>query len=168
LTQDTNDEICVKRTLEKILYAQRKAENRGHSHCETSCEQSIDKLIDPSSNHSKNSIPFILYCACEPFKVEGATTFFDHCSKKEKFFCFTTFIFRIKDLKGDCAILELLKFDCHETCVSNSTSCNQNCICSPCCQLHCQDVDDLIPTGVCITVDLSCFCAIQCLPAVCL
>ncbi|HYK71675.1 MAG TPA: CotY/CotZ family spore coat protein [Pseudoneobacillus sp.] len=167
MIQCDEDENCIKNTLEKILHAQRKHNNE-HTHCETSCEQSIIKLLNPSCISKKNTVPFILYCDCEPFKVEGVTTFFDHCTNSEKFYCFTTFIFRIKDLKGDCAKLELLKFDSYEKCVSSNNSCSERCICSPCCQLHCKEVDDLIPTGVCVKLDISCFCGIQCLPAVCL
>jgi hypothetical protein len=168
LNEYGDDILCLKETLEKILYAQKKVKDKQeHNPCEISCNQSINELKYPSCNELKNTIPFILYCnACEPFKVEGVTTFLDPCLKKERFYCFTTFIFKIKALKGDCAVLELLKFDSHGKCVSDNSSCSDRCICSPCCQLHCKEIDDLIPTGVCIKVDLSCFCAIQCLPAV--
>ena len=166
---DDDEILCIKETLENILLAQKQAEQEECKSCETSCINSIKQLLNSTFIHSKNTIPFILYCnSCEPFKVEGTTTFFDHCSNKQRFFCFTTFIFRIKGLKNDCALLELLKFECNEECISHNSECCEKCICSPSCQLHLQDVDDLIPTGVCIKVDLSCFCAIQCLPAVCI
>ncbi|MFD2443224.1 CotY/CotZ family spore coat protein [Bacillus sp. CGMCC 1.16607] len=152
---------CVKNTLEKILEAQKMSKKKECEACKTSCENSIDKLLHQECNHSKNTIPFILYCNCEPFKVEGVTTCFDECSHREKFICFTTFIFRIKDLKGECAVIELLKIKNHDHCSPYSN--NQPC--SLCCQLNCEDIDDLVATGVCLKVDLSCFCAIQCLPA---
>jgi hypothetical protein len=159
LCQD--DSICVKKTLEKILWAQKNAKKGGCEPSSVSCNNSIKELLKPNGYSSKNTIPFILYCnGCEPFKIEGVTTHFDPYSNKEKFICFSTFIFRIKDLKDNCAVLQLLKikFD----------PCRDKDLCSPCDQLDCADVDDLIPTDVCINVDLACFCAIQCLPPVCL
>jgi kynurenine formamidase len=111
-----------------------------------------------------NTIPLILYCNLEPFKVEGVTKCFDHELNTEKFVCFTTFIFRIIDLEGDCAVLELLKFKNHYQCHPDI----RDHVCSSSCQLNGKDVSDLNATCVCIQVELSCFSAIQCLPAVCL
>ena len=159
-----DDNLCVQETLKKILEVQKKVKKKECDPCKISCKHSIDKLLHFPYQNKKNTIPFILNCNCEPYKVDGVTTCIDPCSDKEKFICFTTFIFRIKDIKRECAVLELLKFRKHHQC---SPSSNDH-VCSPCCQLHCEDVDDLISTGVCITVDLSCFCSIQCLPAICL
>ncbi|ETT87770.1 CotY/CotZ family spore coat protein [Viridibacillus sp. FSL R5-0477] len=156
-----NDSKCVKKTLEKILHEQRNVRKKKNDNCEFSCQSPLGELFKPNKN---NTIPFILYCNCEAFKVEGVTTCFDDCSKKEKFVCFLTFIFKIVELKDDCVVLELLKFKNHNKCVANT----KDHICSPCCQLDCEDVEDLISTCVCITVDISSFTGIQCLPAVCL
>jgi hypothetical protein len=157
-----DDDICVKSTLEKILYAQNNVVNRAAADCEVSCEQSIDMLLNPIEEEPKNTIPFMLFCnGCETFKVNGVTTFFDHHSKKEKFYCFTTFIFKIKKLDKNCATLELLTID-----PDGKPKHDEHCVCTPCSQLHCENVEDLIATGVCVKIDISCFCGIQCLPAV--
>src|SRR5690606_11610535 len=111
-----------------------------------------------------NTIPLILYCDCKPLSAEGVTICYDEKSQKEKFLCFLTFIFRVVDLKDECVVLELLKFKNHHQCFANKN----NHVCTPCCQLNSEDVENLVPTCVCITFDISSFNGIQCLPAVCL
>ncbi|MED3563928.1 CotY/CotZ family spore coat protein [Bacillus xiapuensis] len=154
------EDHCVKMTLEKILKAQRKVKKNKGGTCQTSCMAPLGEL---GNQHVNNTIPFILYCDCDPFKVEGVTTKCDQHSKNEKFVCFATFIFRIIEIKDDCAVLELLKFKKHHKCNSKDKP-----ISSPCSQLNYENIDDLMSTGVCINVDVSGFNAIQCLPSVCL
>ncbi|MGM7719625.1 CotY/CotZ family spore coat protein [Metabacillus sp. Hm71] len=148
---------CVEEILEAILKAQWKVKK--DQECSTSCHDSIKDLIGESRKSKKNTIPFILYCGdCSPFKASGVTTVEKHC-KKKKFVCITSFIFRIKDLEDNCAVLELLTFNSDKKCDYKEP-------CSPCSQINHEDVDDLVATGICINVDLSCFCAVTCLPAV--
>ncbi|MEC3885576.1 spore coat protein [Halobacillus litoralis] len=150
---------CVEDVLEAILYAQNKVNK---DECHTSCQQSIHELLG-KKRVKKNTIPFLLYCGCEPFKGTGVTTYACH-SKKEKIKCIHTHVFKIKELNKGCAVLELLDFktdlkDRHpKHCPSKHGS--------ACHQLDHKSLDDLVGTGICITVDLSCFCAITCLPAV--
>lgn len=157
--EDKNDDLlCVKQTLRGILDAQRKAKTHKY---ESSCKQSISDLSDQKYRNgtNKNTFPFILYGKDnKPFGATGVTTI-SCCSDKEKFLSIDTFIFKIKDLKDNCAILELLIFECEPT--TDSV-----CYTTPSCQIDCKNVEDLISTGICITVDLSCFCAVSCLPAV--
>ncbi|WP_368086652.1 CotY/CotZ family spore coat protein [Bacillus sp. cl95] len=149
-----------------MLHAQKKVKKE--KECDTSCKESIQQLLGESKKPKKNTIPFILYCGdCEPFKATGVTTYSSY-SKKEKFACITSFIFRIKAIENNCAVLELLKIKSEKEHSSDSKNCKSKDVCSPCCQIDGKDVDDLEKTGICITVDLSCFCAITCLPAVCL
>ncbi|PAV30535.1 hypothetical protein CIL05_05390 [Virgibacillus profundi] len=155
---------CVEDVLEAILKAQKKAKN--DRHCKTSCEDSINDLLGKKKKVTKNTIPFILYCGCEPFKGTGVVTY-SSCSKKDKRFrCIDSFIFKIKELDGNCAVLELLAFKSNLRYSADSKGdCSHN-PCSPCCQIDGKCVDDLIRTGICIHVDLSCFSAVTCLPAV--
>lgn len=156
-------ENCVEEVLEAIFKAQKKVKKEDE--CKTSCSHSIDELLVSSKKPKKNTIPFILYCGgCEPFKATGVTTF-SHHSKEKKFACITSFIFRIKDFDGKCAVLELLAFKHCKSSKDPFKSVSKD-FCSPCSQIDCEKVEDLIPTGICINVDLSCFCAITCLPAV--
>jgi hypothetical protein len=149
---------CVDEVLEAILKAQNKVKKRNE--CKNSCKESINDLLNEDKKPKKNTIPFILYCGCEPFKGTGVTTFFHGQSKKKKFACVSSFIFRIKELDNNCAVLELLAFKPDK---SSSGKGDEH---SPCDQIHCENVDDLVKTGICINVDLSCFCGITCLPAV--
>lgn len=151
-------ENCVEDVLEGILKAQKKAKK--DSHCKTSCQQSIDDLLEEDKKPKKDTIPFFLYCDCKPFKGSGVAKY--HChSKHEKLKCVETFVFKIKDLDKDCALLELLIFKEDFKHASKDGK-----IHSPCDQIDHNSLDDLMGTGICITVDLSCFCAISCLPAV--
>ncbi|QED49976.1 spore coat protein [Cytobacillus dafuensis] len=157
-------ENCVEEVLEAILKAQKKAKR--DDECKVSCKESIKELLGEEKKPKKNTIPFILYCDCEPFKGTGVTTFTTH-SKKKKFACISTFIFKIKDLDDNCAVLELLTFKPKKSCHEDSgKKCDHKEPSSPCRQIDHKDVDDLMRTGICITVDLSCFCAITCLPAI--
>ncbi|WP_082235286.1 CotY/CotZ family spore coat protein [Halobacillus massiliensis] len=151
---------CVEEVLEAILQAQRKAQ-KGHG-CDTSCQQSIHDLFKEEKTFKKNTIPFILYCGCDPFKGTGVTTY-SYKPKKHRFKCIESHIFRLKDLKNECAVLELLYFksDLND---SNEKHCHDKS--SACDQIDNKCVSDLIATGICINVDLSCFCGITCLPAV--
>jgi spore coat protein Z len=154
----THHKTCVREVLAAINKAQKKAKHE--ESCKTSCGESIKELMGESKKPKKNSIPFIVYTEeGVPFKATGVTTL-SH-GKVKKFACIDSFIFRIKDLDGKCAVLELLTFKpkCSKDPFKKS-------ICSPCGQIDCENVKDLIKTGICINVDLSCFCAVTCLPAV--
>ncbi|WP_060673299.1 CotY/CotZ family spore coat protein [Rossellomorea vietnamensis] len=158
-------EHCVEDVLEAILEAQKKAK-KDHG-CDTSCKKSIEDLLCEKKKHKKNTIPFILYCGCEPFKGTGVTTYHCHSKKKKAFKCIETYVFKIIDLDYKCATLELLTFKSdHKGDDSHHHHDNKCALSSPCKQIDHKSVEDLMDTGICITVDLSCFCAITCLPAV--
>lgn len=148
---------CVADVLEAILEAQKKVEK---DDCKVSCQQSIDELLEEKKKPVKNTIPFMLYCDCKPFKGSGVTTYYSP-SKEKKFKCVETFIFKIKDIDKDCAVLELLTF-----LSDHKQSCQSHDFTTFCEQIDHKNVDDLIETGICINVDLACFCGITCLPAV--
>lgn len=153
---------CVEDVLAAILKAQRKVKNEHE--CKTSCKQSIDDLLgEKKKKPKKNTIPFILYCNCKPFKGTGVSTYSCHHSKNKKFKCVETYVFKIKDLKGSCAVLELLTFKSHSKHSDKQSNSN---VSSPCQQIDHKCVNDLMATGICINVDLSCFCAVTCLDAV--
>ncbi|MFB4474507.1 MULTISPECIES: CotY/CotZ family spore coat protein [Bacillaceae] len=157
-------ENCVEDVLRAILEAQKKAKKEDH--CKTSCEHSIKDLRSGKRKVTKNTIPFILYCGCEPFKGTGVLTYSCCKNKKKKFKTVDSFIFKIKELKGKCAVLELLAFKCDLKYSAVTKPCDGHNVCSPSCQMDGKCVDDLIKTGICINVDLSSFQAVSCLPAV--
>ncbi|WP_338473104.1 CotY/CotZ family spore coat protein [Niallia sp. XMNu-256] len=167
---EKDEQVCVEEVLEAILKAQRKVEKDYQKKC-SSCKESIEELLEEPKKPRKNTIPFILYCGCEPFKASGVTTH-GKGPKDKKLACVSSYIFKIKDLKGACAELELLTFNsknkCNDTNENNQDGkkgLHQHDF-SLCDQIDHEKVEDLQETGVCINVDLSCFCSITCLPAV--
>lgn len=171
--QHKKDENCVEETLKDILKAQKSAaehhKEQHHSSWRNGCTNAIDELLNPPKpqpikkpTHTKNTIPFILYTKelC-PFKGEGVLIYHCNCHHEDKFKCVSSFIFRINELKHDCAELELLTFKGNDEC-----ECHIHQKCSPCDQIDGEKVQDLVRTGICIKVDASCFCGISCLPPV--
>lgn len=138
---------CVCDILKEIAEAQNDViENC----CDSSCEQSIHDLLGENDNgNGLDTVPVLLYCKgnCKPFKGYGA------CSRSTISNIEGSFYFRVKKVTDDCcAILELLRdhddedYDPH-TPVTQYTG-------------------HLRATGICITVDLNCFCHVTCLPAI--
>lgn len=157
---------CIEETLEAILEAQN--QHRGDNQCRDSCEAYIQELVQGTPPRPrKNTIPFVLFCGCEPFKATGFTTHTPAGSNSEVLVCVKTFIFKVISLNGNCAVLELLAFKPFPGPVptGNPTG-GFDKVPSPCFQAEGEKLEDLAGTGICITVDLSCFCAITCLPAV--
>lgn len=141
---------CVCDVLKEIVAAQNDVVENC---CDTSCEQSINDLLGESDNGSGlDTVPVILYCkdSCKPFKGFGARKEPDGTPGAIE----ASFIFRVKTVDEDCcAVIELLRS-------TNETSCD-----------HLKDPTDqsteyLDNTGICITVDLHCFCHVTCLPAI--
>lgn len=141
---------CVADILKDIVDAQNDiVENC----CDTSCEQSINDLLCTNEvTNDLDTVPVILYCKdCKPFKGFGTTK--NHHNKMNPIL--SSFIFGVKKVdKNNCAILELL--------LSDGESCGFDHMKDP----TDQNTDDLEATGICITVDLDCFCHVTCLPAI--
>lgn len=137
---------CVCDVLKEIERAQRDiVENC----CDSSCEQSISELLGETEEvNSLDTVPVILYCedGCMPFKGYGAHPRNIGDLK-------ASFFFRVKKIEKDCcAVLELLR-DPTDT-VKNPKDPME------------QSTKKLRATGICITVDLNCFCHVTCLPAI--
>ncbi|WP_313800724.1 CotY/CotZ family spore coat protein [Cytobacillus sp.] len=147
-----DNETCVEEILHAILLAQRKAGDDGHG-------KHSYGVYEEECKRKKNTIPIILYCgSCKPFKASGVTTYTSY-SKQKKFVCISSFIFKIIDLDEKCVTLELLIIKSDQKCEDHEPK-------SPCDQIDGKKVDDLVKTGIFINVDLSCLCAVTCLPPV--
>lgn len=152
---DSEIENCVCVVLSAIVDAQNQVFPSTNGECEVSCERSIKALlkgVSPTGN-APNTIPVILYCDCDPFLGTGVrlTT-----GPNPHFDCVQTFLFRVNSVDEECcASLELL------TTGHNPTGPNPN----PCDQFPGGAVNpgEITGTGICITVDLNCFCAVTCL-----
>ena len=157
-----NNEYCVQDVLRAILKAQRKA--KGEDQCQISCENAINDLLGKKRSVKKNTIPFILYCGCEPYKGTGVATYSCSSKQSKRFKCIESYIFKIKELNGNCAILELLAFECDLKYTADSYGkCG---LTGPCSQIDNKYVKDLRRTGICINVDLSYFSSVSCMPAI--
>lgn len=119
--------------------------------CDVSCEESIEALLSPAAQNDLDTVPFMLYCegTCDLFKGKGFME-----SETNTFQCVQSPVFRVKKMLDDCcAVLEILDVDeCDIDC--NDGTCES------------VTINENSRTGVCITVDLKCFCGITCLPAV--
>ncbi|MDC3413661.1 CotY/CotZ family spore coat protein [Aquibacillus sp. 3ASR75-11] len=142
---------CVCDILRQIADAQSDVVT---NECTTSCEQSINDLLGgtlPAAN-DLDTVPVILYCDCEPFKGFGAPT--GTTGDLGSFGNVVgSFFFRVKSVDDNCCtVLELLRDP-------NDNNDNPD---SP----ADQSTDNLEATGICITVNVNCFCHITCLPAI--
>jgi len=157
-----NGDNCVCDVVRAIADAQDDVQN---DLCDVSCAKSINNLLAPVSRNNLDTVPFILYGKdLKPFKGFGADIEFS--GGRPRFDCVESFIFRVNEVSDDCcAVLELLHFDDDQPDEPGNQK-GAKCDKDPCEQLDMEKVSDLNRTGVCITVDLKCFCAITCLPAV--
>ncbi|WP_181348593.1 CotY/CotZ family spore coat protein [Thalassobacillus sp. CUG 92003] len=160
-------ESCVCETVRKIVRAQNEVA-RNRDCCTTSCEQSIKQLLSPSTNgNGFTTIPFALYCKedCEPFIGSGISRSSIGGGGMNAMKCIQTPIFRaVKFVDKDecCVQLELLVpvnmgGTVMGSCGKGKTICDF---------FPGKQISNLKATGVCITIDLDCFCGIVCLDPV--
>lgn len=181
---------CVTDVVRDIVKAQHRVAEALEDTCATSCEQSIEDLLSPArerpgrSRH--NTIPFMLFCdqGCKPFVGSGVIK-----SDGRFFNCIESPIFRVKKFvrgSNSCAIIELLEpvrggrgDHGHGHKHGESGEANENnrhgdrhgrdrgsgCGCGgSVCNFFPNDrVRSFRATGICITIDLDCFCGITCL-----
>jgi len=157
---------CVCTVVKDIVEAQ-DAVTTNDDCCTTSCEQSIEQLLSPKvagAGVVNTTIPFILYCKdCTPFIGSGVFEGELGASGNTFFGCVESPIFRAKRfVKGsDCCVqLELLL----PVTEGGSTPGPTNRGVSDVCKFFPgRSIRDFQATGICLTVDLNCFCGITCL-----
>ena len=148
--KDFDSGHCVIDVISEIVKAQKDVVDNT---CSTSCEQSINDLLGETDNGSGlDTVPVILYNKDgKPFKGFGA----DRKYEDKIGPIVASFIFRPKRIDKDgCAVLELL--------IAHDQPCGYGDLKDP----TDQKTKNLKATGICITVDLHCFCHITCLPAI--
>jgi hypothetical protein len=136
---------CVLDAVEAIKDAQDAVEA-----CKTSC---FNNLLAPTGVEG-DTIPFIL-------KNDDGSPFHAFGNVGDNSDCFVSIWFRVEDIRGKCATLQVLKpFDSNNELTVEELTGNDGCCISlvGACLL-----DRLQKTNNCIEVDLSCFCSIQCL-----
>ncbi|SEI02657.1 spore coat protein Z [Halobacillus karajensis] len=156
---------CVREVLDEIIKAQDEVASRDNC-CDVSCERSIRELLSPTGNGNGNGptiVPFILYCKdCKPFIGSSVVRRQLGMSPNFALECLESPIFKAKkfvDGKKDCVKLELL-IPVTQGGSQPGPSGKRNRVCD---YFPGGSVRNLRSTGVCITVDLDCFCSITCL-----
>ncbi|WP_163971485.1 CotY/CotZ family spore coat protein [Oceanobacillus halotolerans] len=158
---------CVCDVVRDIVAAQDEvANNNDNGCCSTGCENSIEQLLSPAGINGttpvNDTIPFILYCKgeCEPFIGSGVYQAQLGGSPNTYFGCVETPIFRAKEFVDDeecCVRLELLL---PVTEGGSTPGPGGDDVCD---YFPGNSIRDFQATGICITVDLNCFCGITCL-----
>lgn len=183
---------CIKDVVRRILDAQRQVGDSVSGFCITGCEQSIDDLLSPSRHNRPTrhtTIPFMLMCkhACRPFVGTGISNDNFDDSRHDHFKCVESPIFKVRGFvrgSNNCVKLELLlpvhrnrseevggsDVDCGVESANRGgghggSNCN-NCSDSACGHFNHRHVHNFRESGICITVDLDCFCGITCLDAI--
>ena len=161
--KNPNFDECVCDVVRNIVEAQDTVVN--NNCCTTSCEQSIRQLLSPQMSNARNTtIPFILYCKdCEPFIGSGVFQDEIGMSGNTFFGCVETPIFRAKKfVRGsDCCVkLELLLPVTQGGSAPGPTGSGISDVCK---FFPGRSIRDFRATGICLTVDLNCFCGITCL-----
>lgn len=163
---------CVADIVRGIVRAQHRAVEAEEDTCFTGCDRSIEELLSPFEENRErlrhNTIPFILFTKKgKPFTGVGVRRERARRSDRHVFECIESPVFRAKsfvDGKSNCVRLELLQpvRDRRDGPAPTGQSEDKHC--------H-EDFCDFLPrrthnfraTGICITVDLDCFCGISCL-----
>jgi hypothetical protein len=156
---------CVCDTLLAIVEAQDQVNPRND--CNFGCNRAIQELVGGAVNGGADTIPVILYCksTCEPFQGTGVRRNPDFGQGAASLFeVVCGCVFRVVDVDPEtcCATLEILGVDRRpsgqdpdfDQCEDTGISCIEN--------LDDANVAGLARSGVCITVDLNCFCGVAC------
>lgn len=161
---------CVEDTVRRIIDAQKKAASDDAGRCITSCDQSIEDLLSPSHTHRPTrytTIPFMLQCKdnCSTFVASGFTSRDSRGDRDHHFRCVSSPVFKVRGfVRGNehCVRLELLEpiYERGQGPGGDDDGCSKHSICGT---FGKRPIRNFRYTGVCITVDLRCFCGITCL-----
>jgi|GEM_PF-6183116 len=139
-----------------ILYTLKEIEEKQNYH-KNPCKEELG-----TSEYRYNTIPIILICKsnCEYFI--GSGVFKDPLTGNFK--CFQTPVFRLTKINEEKGIITLELLQPQDS--------NGNISCFPCKKGICNffssiSVNKFIKTGICLRVNLNCFCGIECLQPVC-
>lgn len=149
-------ESCVADILKRVADAQDEVDN-DEGDCDVSCHRSIQDLLAGATTPTTfDTIPLILYCGCEPFLGTGVQLLQRTNGTTQTLRCIESFFFRVSKVDDNCAKLELLTTTEDPNGLSKCSD--------PCSQINGETT--FFRTGICMTVDLDCFCAVVCLDPV--
>lgn len=172
---------CIRDIVKRIVNAQLEAAEEGTRGCVTSCEQSIEDLLSPCREKRPSrytTIPIMLFCKenCKPFVGSGFVIRNRDGSRRSHFECLESPVFKVKSFvrgSNNCVRLELLlpvsgrrgggshKHEGEQ--IEEIGHHDHHPKGSFCDQFGSRRIENFRETGLCITVDLNCFCGITCL-----
>ncbi|MBM7693007.1 spore coat protein Z [Peribacillus deserti] len=162
---------CVCDTLLAIVEAQDQVNPETEANCSTSCNKSIIELLGGGKiggGSPFNTIPVMITSKSTglPFVGIGFRREPKHKGTPyTQLVPFETTVFKAVDVDAEncCAVLEILTTPC--LIEDRKHLAKENTLVGKV-QTIVGDIDEpLLSTGICITVDLSCFCSVTCLPA---
>lgn len=162
---------CIKDTVKKIIDAQRKVAGVDTVTCRTSCEQSIDDLLSPSHHHRPTrhtTIPVMLFDGCGKTFVGSGFVRSEAGNRRSHMKCIESPVFKIKGFTSrsmNCVHVEILLPVYSRGSDSNTTidDCYDGKKHGACHHFDDRPIRNFRSTGLCITIDLDCFCGITCL-----
>ena len=172
------NDACIIDTVRRILNAQREAVEDLSRGCSTSCDQSIEDLLSPQRDRKPTrhtTIPFMLICndSCKPFVGSGFVNRNRDGSRRNQFECIESPVFKVRGFErgsNSCVKLELLlpvggrrDDNVHSQEDVERTRYDGHQRGSLCDVYGNRRIVNFRETGLCITVDLNCFCGITCL-----
>jgi len=171
------DERCITDVVRDILNAQRRAVEETTAECDTSCDSAIDELLSPRRDRRPprhTTIPFMLISkgTNKPFVGTGFVNRNRDGSRRRDFECIESPIFKVRGFtrgSDNCVRLELLlpvsrRRDGEEHSEHGGRRDHDHHHSGGFCdQFGNRRIDNFRETGLCITVDLNCFCGITCL-----
>ncbi|MFD1019436.1 CotY/CotZ family spore coat protein [Thalassobacillus hwangdonensis] len=158
-------EDCICDVVSDIIDAQ---DDVVEKHCDTSCETSIQELVSPSTaNGGNTTVPFILYCEnCKPFIASGVVQTPRGGSGGFAYECVETPVLKAKHFVegSDCCVKVELLLPVNNG--GNQPKPSDKNISDVCRFFPGRSIANFEATGICIIIDLNCFCGITCLPAI--
>lgn len=158
---------CIINVVRDIVKAQHRAVEAEEDNCFTGCDRSIADLLSPvEENRDRfrhNTIPFMLTCKgnCKSFVGSGVRKV--RRGNHDFFDCVESPVFRVKSFvrnSDTCVRLELLlpvsEGEQHE----HDHHTNHH---GSLCDFIPRNTRNFRASGICITIDLDCFCGISCL-----
>src|SRR5690625_1280520 len=160
---------CVRDTLRKIIEAQNKIVSPAAVNCHTSCENAIDELLSPSSRNNRpryTTIPVTLINGCgKPFIGSGIVNRAPNGERRDYFDCVESPVFKVRGFTNraeTCVSLELLIPVHHHRDGDQQEHQVTDCGTTTC-DFFKHPIHNFKSTGICINVDVNCFCGITCL-----
>lgn len=163
---------CIRDIVKKIIDAQRKVAGTDAVTCVTSCEQSIEELLSPSHDHRPTrhtTIPIMLFDGCGKAFVGSGFVRSESGNRRSHLKCVESPVFKVKGFapnSSNCVRVEILLpvyARGSEGSDGNHTDCHTSKKHGPCSYFGNKPIRNFRETGLCITIDLDCFCGITCL-----